>query len=175
MLIISFKCFTESKVYVVKDKIHLLLPFSSSFSSRLGTCMGKSKFWWWDFIEPHVSISLLDKDVPSISYMLKKMLDGRNMRWHLVLYNFRVRYTMDATSYFYWGSSKIWKGSGVIDHELHPKEMEIGKEISVVSHSFLLDNYEIYVRPKWDCGWFLLFLSCFSWDTGEQNLKLGSL
>ena len=58
---------------------------------------------------------------------------------------------------------------------LCPEETKIGEEISVVSHSFLLDNYEIYVRPKWGCGWFLLFLSCFSWETGAENLNLGSL
>ena len=50
----------------------------------------------------------------------------------------------------------------VVCCDLHPEERKTGKEISVVSHSFLLDNYEIYVRPKWGCGWFLLFLSCFS-------------
>ena len=30
----------------------------------------------------------------------------------------------------------------------YKEETEIGKEISLVSHSSLLDNYEIYVRPK---------------------------
>ena len=32
--------------------------------------------------------------------------------------------------------------------ESDPEEMKNGEEISVVSHSFLLDNYEICVRPK---------------------------
>ena len=55
------------------------------------------------------------------------------------------------------------------------EETKIGKEISVVSHSFLLDNYEIYVRPKWGCDWFLLFLNYFSRETCAENLNLGSL
>ena len=57
----------------------------------------------------------------------------------------------------------------------HTEETKIGKMISVVSHPFLLDNYEVYVRRKWDCGWFLLFLNCFSLETGAENLNLGSL
>ena len=32
-----------------------------------------------------------------------------------------------------------------------PEETKIGKEISVVSHPVLLNNYEIYVRPKRGC------------------------
>ena len=40
-----------------KNRIHLLLPFISALSSGLRTCTGKSKFRWWHFTEPHISIS----------------------------------------------------------------------------------------------------------------------
>ena len=48
---------------------------------------------------------------------------------------------------------RVYEGdtsTGPLSHSQfgYPEEMKNGKEISVVSHSFLLDNYEIYVRPK---------------------------